>query len=175
LSPQINILKRLIQELKNENDFSEIRHRYKISLLIDFALILLGPYFFALIFIYSVDLQVNFLKDVYGVVVVLAIPIYFLLADMKEDKIRDKITPAFFITSWNLIMLTMFDILVSNWVLSLNLPSLLSAYFPVFSSQNFYILFFDLLMTPAYSLYALFTYLIMIRTISRRNVAISKN
>lgn len=168
------MLKRIIQELKNENDFAEIKHRYKISLLIDFTIILSTPYFFALIFEYDLNTKIDFLRDIYGIIIVIALPIYFLLADMKGDKVRDKITPAFFITSWNLVMLTVFDILISHWLLSLNLSSLLSTYVPIFMNKNFYTLSIDLLMTPAYSLYALFTYIVMIRIIARRNVAVPK-
>lgn len=168
------MLKRIIQGLKNENDFKEIKHRYKASLFIDFTIILSIPFFFALIFPYQGNTTIDFLRGNYGLVTILALPIYFLLTDMTGDKVRDKITPGFFIMSWNFLMLWMIDKIISDFYLDLNLSDILSTYLPIFSNKNFYAIFVDLSLAPILALYALFTYLILIRLITRRKVAIPK-
>jgi hypothetical protein len=169
------LIRWLIQRLREENDLSDIKRRYKEALIIQFAIVLSIPYLLAFTFPYQGYVAIDLLRGNYGLVTILGIPIYLLIRSFKKDKVHPNANVVYLITSWNFGMFWLFDKVISDWYLSIDLPNILSANFPIFESGYFYELVVDLTLAPPLVLYALFTYLIMVRILLRCEVAVPKN
>ncbi len=163
-------MNRFFSKLHSEYDWKEVKQRYKISLLIQFGIIVSIPWFLALTFPYQNYSWVNFFRDNYGLVTVLAVPLYLLALSTIKDELNQKATLVYFITGWNFLFNYMISTIISDAYLDINLSNLLSNNFTFFNNLIMYDLFVDLTIAPIIVLYSLFGYLVLSRTMFNPNL-----
>lgn len=165
----------LVQKLREENNFEEVKRRFRDTLIIQFYLIFSIPFVLALSLHFQDNLVIRSFGENYGVVTILGIPAYLMYLSFRKDGVRNKFSIGFFAMSMTIMMSFVIFSHVSNILELLNIQEILTGYLSTgFSNPKIYNLVVDSVFAPIIVLWSIYCYRFFISVAGAWNSSLFK-